>query len=88
MQSRLDDGLLYVLLIRKEASKKDLLKLFNNLEVGNHIQIPGVEIIPVHAVRISPSNLDIGTLTIDGESIPVGPIQAQVLPSMANLYVK
>ena len=79
---------MYLLIIRKEATKSNLVKFFNGLEEGNHIHIPGVEIIPVRAARILPSNPDIGTLTIDGECIPVGPIQAQILPSMANLYVK
>ena len=84
----MDDGLLYLLIIRKEVSRSNLLHFFNAVEEGKHVHIPGVEIIPVRAARISPSDTDSGTLTIDGECIPVGPIQAQILPSMANLYVK
>merc|ERR1711963_439664 len=54
-ESRLDDGLLYLLIIRKEATKSSLVKFFNGLEEGNHIHIPGVEIISVRAARILPS---------------------------------
>ena len=57
-------------------------------ESGNHVKIPGIDIIPVKAFRMVPTDNDSGFLTMDGESIPVGPIQAQIVPSMLNLFVK
>ena len=87
-QSKLDDGLLYLMLVRKGVSKSRLLKLLMESESGNHVKIPGIDIIPVKAFRMVPTDNDSGFLTMDGESIPVGPIQAQIVPSMLNLFVK
>jgi hypothetical protein len=58
-----------------------------DMEKGQHIHIPGVEIIPVTAFRLIPGD-QTGFLTVDGENIPVGPIQAQTMPSMVNLFIK
>ena len=76
------------MIIRKEVQKSDLLKLMSKIEEGKHECITGVEMIPVTAFRLIPQDLDSGYLTTDGESIPIGPIQAQILPSMACLNVK
>ena len=59
----------------------------SDLEKGTHVNIPGVEVIPVSACRLVPA-MDVGYLTTDGESIPVGPIQAQVMPTEINVFVK
>ena len=60
----------------------------SKIEEGKHESITGVEMIPVTAFRLIPQDLESGYLTTDGESIPIGPIQAQILPSMACLNVK
>ena len=73
--------------MRKGVSKSNLMKCFSEAKKGNHIKIPGVEIVPVTAFRMVPSDTS-GYLTMDGESIPVSPIQAQILPSIVNLFVK
>ena len=78
---------MHLILIRKGVSKSTLFKMFFESQKGNHVNYPGIEVIPVTAFRMVPSE-NSGFLTMDGESIPVGPIQAQVLPSSLNLYVK
>lgn len=82
-----DDGLLYLLIIRKGTSKTTLLKFMLEMETGNHIHLPGVEIVAVTAFRLVPEN-NTGHLTVDGENIPVGPIQAEILPRAARIFVK
>lgn len=86
--SRIDDGLLHLLLVRKEVPKGALLKFLNEVEEGKHVHTPGVELIPVEAFRLIPLDRESGYMTTDGESIPVGPVQAQVMKSMVNLYIK
>ena len=54
---------------------------------GSHINIPGVEMIPVEAFRVEPSGKT-GYLTVDGEVIPWGPLQAQVLPSKGRIITR
>ena len=76
------------MIIRKNVTKSDLLKLMAKIEEGKHETVAGVEVIPVTAFRLIPHDVDVGYLTTDGESIPVGPVQAQILPSIASLYVK
>lgn len=83
-----NDGRLHLMIIRKEVQKSDLLKLMSKIEEGKHESITGVEMIPVTSFRLIPQDLDSGYLTTDGESIPIGPIQAQILPSIACLNVK
>ncbi len=89
----------------------------NNFESGNHVNLPGVEMIPVRAFRLEPQAtrakgekqnlcksllLDEsqkrpfplladgtpsrkGFLTVDGELVDYGPLQAEVLPSFVNI---
>ena len=41
-----------------------------------HIYLPGVEMIPVRAFRITPLE-DRGTMTVDGELVPRGVMQVR-----------
>ena len=74
-------------MVRKDITKPNLLKALSALENGSHLGIPGVELIPVDAFRLVPAQ-DVGYMTIDGESIPIGPIQAQIMPTVINIFVK
>ena len=51
------------MIIRKEVTKSDLLKLMSKVEEGKHATIPGVEMIPVTAFRYQiksqPAKLDL-----------------------------
>ena len=61
-----------------------LLQMLLNMESGAHIHSPIVETIPVRALRIEPSSPG-GYITVDGEVVPYGPVQAEVLPSGGRL---
>jgi len=58
-----------------------------SLETGLRISDHGdTVIVPVLAFRLEPDpSLPPGLLTVDGERVDYGPIQAQVLPSMARV---
>ena len=49
-----------------------------------HISLPGVEMIPVRAFRIEPLE-ERGTMTVDGELVERGVMQASVLPGMVRV---
>ena len=51
---------------------------------GSYLKSPQVTMIPVRAFRIEPATSN-GYMTIDGESVPVGPIQAELLPGAGRV---
>ncbi|XP_069038760.1 sphingosine kinase 2 isoform X2 [Lepisosteus oculatus] len=87
-QARFDDGLIHLTFVRAGVSRATLLRLFLAMERGAHLGIasPYVCHTPARAFRLLPLSPR-GTLTVDGELVPYGPLQAQIHPSMARLIV-
>ena len=52
---------------------------------GSHVKVPEAEIVPVSALRIEP---EAGQLTVDGEAVDLGPLQAEVLPSLVKVFAR
>lgn len=83
--SKLDDGLIHLIFMRGNISRVRLIKLFNAMQSGEPFpDDPLIDNIKVHAFRLEPLTPN-GTLTVDGEVVSYGPIQAQVLPSLARV---
>uniref|UniRef100_G3PCD5 sphingosine kinase n=1 Tax=Gasterosteus aculeatus TaxID=69293 RepID=G3PCD5_GASAC len=87
-QARFDDGLIHLTFVRAGISRATLLRLFFAMERGTHHSVtsPYVSHITCKAFRLQPLSTR-GTLTVDGELVPYGPLQAQVHPSLARLIV-
>ncbi|XP_061814027.2 sphingosine kinase 2 [Nerophis lumbriciformis] len=87
-QARFDDGLIHLTFVRAGISRATLLRLFFAMERGTHhsVSSPYVSHISCRAFRLQPLSTR-GTLTVDGELVPYGPLQAQVHPSLARLIV-
>uniref|UniRef100_A0A3P8SB18 Sphingosine kinase 2 n=1 Tax=Amphiprion percula TaxID=161767 RepID=A0A3P8SB18_AMPPE len=87
-QARFDDGLIHLTFVRAGISRATLLRLFFAMERGTHhsVSSPYVSHVSCRAFRLQPLSAR-GTLTVDGELVPYGPLQAQVHPSMARLIV-
>ncbi|XP_059196007.1 sphingosine kinase 2 [Centropristis striata] len=87
-QARFDDGLIHLTFVRAGISRATLLRLFFAMERGTHhsVSSPYVSHITCKAFRLQPLSTR-GTLTVDGELVPYGPLQAQVHPSLARLIV-
>ncbi|KAJ3598063.1 hypothetical protein NHX12_001577 [Muraenolepis orangiensis] len=87
-QARFDDGLIHLTFVRAGISRATLLRLFFAMERGSHhsLSSPYVSHVSCRAFRLQPLSTR-GTLTVDGELVPYGPLQAQVHPSMARLIV-
>ncbi|XP_034053109.1 sphingosine kinase 2 [Gymnodraco acuticeps] len=87
-QARFDDGLIHLTFVRAGISRATLLRLFFAMERGTHhsVSSPYVSHITCNAFRLQPLSTR-GTLTVDGELVPYGPLQAQVHPALARLIV-
>ncbi|KAM9309661.1 sphingosine kinase 2 [Pholidichthys leucotaenia] len=87
-QARFDDGLIHLTFVRAGISRATLLRLFFAMERGTHhtVSSPYVSHVACRAFRLQPLSTR-GTLTVDGELVPYGPLQAQVHPSLARLIV-
>ncbi|XP_017270980.1 sphingosine kinase 2 [Kryptolebias marmoratus] len=83
-----DDGLIHLTFVRAGISRATLLRLFFAMERGTHhsVSSPYVSHVTCKAFRLQPLSTR-GTLTVDGELVPYGPLQAQVHPSLARLIV-
>jgi sphingosine kinase len=83
--SKLDDGVFQVFIIRSGVSKFRLFQIIIGLQAGTHVNIPGAEFIECVAYRLEP--LSPGSYNdIDGEVVEGGPIQAKVSPSSFTVF--
>lgn len=91
--SQLNDGIIWLCIIRSGASRQDLLKFLLGLSSGTHVsstQNRYIQMVPVTAFRIEPqtdgtSEVNHGHFTVDGERVEYGPIQAEVVPGLARV---
>jgi len=83
--ARPNDGVIHLSIVRAPISRVRLVKLFNAMQDGTASDDPGVEVIRVSAFRLEPLGRHQGAMNVDGEAVDDGPIQAQVLPSMARV---
>ncbi|XP_066515228.1 sphingosine kinase 1-like isoform X2 [Hoplias malabaricus] len=84
--SRLDDGIIHLIYVKAGISRAALLHLFLAMEKGTHLSIncPYVVYVKARALRIVPYSPK-GTITVDGELVEYGPVQAQIHSSLARL---
>ncbi|GJQ87428.1 hypothetical protein Trydic_g14570, partial [Trypoxylus dichotomus] len=89
-ESKLNDGTIWLLIIRGNVSRTQLLHFLLGLSTGAHVQNPGtngIDFLPVRAFRIEPDMEEKGYMTVDGEHVEYGPIQAEVFPGLARIMV-
>lgn len=87
--SQLNDGIMWMLVIRAGASRQEIFKFLISLSSGTHIPTTPnqyIEMIPVTAFRIEPAGTQ-GHYTVDGERIEYGPIQAEIFSGIAQVLV-
>ncbi|KAM5132020.1 sphingosine kinase 2 [Mantella aurantiaca] len=84
--SYFDDGLIHLLFVKAGISRTALVRLFLAMEKGTHVgmECPYLVHVPVRAFRLEPLTKK-GILTVDGEQVEYGPIQAQVHRGLGNL---
>lgn len=83
--SRMQDGIFQVMMIRKRPSRATLLKILLAVSNGAHLDIDGVEFVQCTAYRLEP--LSPGSFNdVDGEKVEDGPIQAHVIPCSMQIF--
>ncbi|KAI4879505.1 hypothetical protein NFI96_018151 [Prochilodus magdalenae] len=84
--SRLEDGVIHLIYVKAGISRAALLRLFLAMEKGTHLSIncPYVVYVKARALRLEPYSPK-GTITVDGELVEYGPVQAQIHDSLGRL---
>lgn len=87
-RSQLSDGVMWMLIIKAGISRSQLLSFMLGIANGTHADLNTeyVKMVPVSAFRIVPEGTT-GYLTVDGELVEYGPIQAEIFPNIVNVLV-
>lgn len=90
-QAKTSDGCMHMIFIKSGISKLELIKLFSDTVSGVHMESLFVEYVPIRAFRLEPlpvtsGSAVTGNFMIDGEKVPYGPIQGEVMPSLGNVF--
>lgn len=84
--ARFGDGLVHLCWVRGGVSRASLLRLFLAMEKGGHFDLgcPQLGYATARAFRLEPLTHH-GILTVDGEQVEYGPLQAQIHPGLGTL---
>jgi len=83
--SKLNDGIFNIMVIREPCSRFQVAKILLGLENGSHTKNAKAEFFPCVAFRMDP--VSSGSFNdIDGEVVEFGRIQGRVQPSVLNLF--
>lgn len=88
-QSKLNDGTIHLVIIRGGISRTQLLTFLINMSSGTHLPTENTEfiqVVRVEAFRLEPHG-NSGILTIDGERVDCGPLQAKIIPAAVNIMI-
>ncbi|XP_066560375.1 sphingosine kinase 1 [Amia ocellicauda] len=85
-ESTLSDGLIHLFYVKAGISRAALLRLFLAMEKGVHLtsNCPQLVYVRVRAFRLEPFTPK-GVITVDGEVVEYGPVQAQVHNGLGRL---
>ncbi|KAK9502699.1 hypothetical protein O3M35_011415 [Rhynocoris fuscipes] len=86
--AKLDDGCIWLCVIKSGISRAHLVQFLLGMSNGTHTTVPQIDFLPVSAFRIEPEPNYGGHITVDGELIEFGPLQAEILPSLANVFAR
>ncbi|XP_065360324.1 sphingosine kinase 1 [Calliphora vicina] len=87
--SKLNDGTIYLVMIRGGISRSQLFNFLVNMSSGTHLPNKNSEYIRVERVvafRLEPRE-NSGILTVDGERMECGSLQARIFPGTVNVMV-
>lgn len=81
-----DDGVMHLFYVTAGISRPALLRLFLAMEKGAHLACgcPHLVYEKVRALRLEPVSPQ-GVITVDGETVEYGPVEAQIHPGLARL---
>lgn len=83
-----NDGLMDMILIDGNISRRSSLEMYAAIEQGTLFDLPLVDYRKVLAYRWIPRNQDVGYISIDGESYPFEPFQAEMHKGLGTVIMK
>eukprot|EP00522_Entomoneis_paludosa_P009230 CAMPEP_0172463622 /NCGR_PEP_ID=MMETSP1065-20121228/47844_1 /TAXON_ID=265537 /ORGANISM="Amphiprora paludosa, Strain CCMP125" /LENGTH=141 /DNA_ID=CAMNT_0013219619 /DNA_START=120 /DNA_END=545 /DNA_ORIENTATION=- len=89
--SKVDDGVFKLLLVRGKVSRLRMALILLGLENGSHLGQPYVEEVDCCAFRVEPSTergARIGMNVVDGELVEEGPVQGHLLPGRFQFFCR
>jgi len=90
-QSKIDDGIIWLFIIRAPISKLQLMQLLLAMSDGSHVNHSCLQLIPVKAFRLVPELTTSGHrsyLDIDGEQLDSQAVQVQVMPRKGRVFMR
>ncbi|XP_076750008.1 sphingosine kinase 2 [Xylocopa sonorina] len=84
-RAKLADGIIWLMIVKAGITRANLLQFLLGLSNGSHLTRSGIDMIPVKAFRIEPEEGTNGYITVDGEKVDYGPLQAEIFPSLASV---
>ncbi|XP_076394116.1 sphingosine kinase 2 isoform X2 [Megachile rotundata] len=84
-RAKLADGIIWLVIVKAGITRANLLQFLLGLSNGTHLTRSGIDMIPVKAFRIEPEEGVNGHITVDGELVDYGPLQAEIFSSMATV---
>lgn len=82
------DGCMDLVTINGDLSPYTATKTLLAVETGKFFDIPHVSYRKISAYRIIPRNQEDGYISIDGERVPFGPIQAEIHRGLGRVLSK
>ncbi|KAH8586791.1 sphingosine kinase [Bisporella sp. PMI_857] len=83
-----NDGLMDLVLINGNIHRRSSLKMFGALKNETFFDLPTVEYRKILAYRWAPRNQRSGYISVDGESIPFEPYQAEIHKGLGTVIMK
>lgn len=90
--AKLDDGAIWLVIVKADITRPQMLQFLLGLSNGTHLnqEIVGksVELHAVRAFRIEPDPAQRGGhMTVDGELVQYGPVQAEIFPGLGRIML-
>lgn len=83
-----NDGLMDLVLIDGNIRRRASFKLFDALKDETFFHLPVVKYHKISAYRWIPRNQDSGYISVDGESFPFEPYQAEIHKGLGTVIMK
>ena len=84
--AKLNDGYMYILYVKKGASRKSLIDILTSMETGDHLKNPDIVIAKIRAFRVEPAFERSGYIAVDGELVEYGSMQGQIHNGLARVF--
>ena len=84
-QAHVGCGTIYLVYTEAAGTRRmDLFKMMDKIAKGSHTEMNMVHVVEAKAFRVEPAD-NPGIMTLDGEEMPYGPLQAQIHPQMGRV---